>query len=439
MKNKRSFCGLVVLSLSLLTFLFKNACSPSVVAARTESGTTADEQRAFVKWVSESAIPINALETGRDFSDISRVSKIIGSAQIVGLGEATHGSREIFQLKERIVEYLATQKGFSVLAIEANMPDVQRINEFILDGDGDPKELLKGLYWAWSTQEALDLILWMRELNQSGKGRVELAGFDMQNPDRAMDIVKHFVQKQEPTYFGHVQQVYAAVQTVRSSRSSPPPAVDLKQLTQDCDGIFRHLDKSRVRSDNRQLSELRWATQMARLVRQYVQMRTGRKSRDESMAENVTWLAGRSPDTKLALWAHNGHVTYDGNSYKSMGSYLKKIFGHRLVTFGSIFNGGSFRASDGGKGTREFSIGPAPNGSLDCALASAGIPLFALDLRTLTKNRPAAKWASEPHPSRSIGAVYLGPDDPSTTVEVPIRRRFDAVLFVNETSATRPN
>ena len=35
-------------------------------------------------------------------------------------------------------------------------------------GQGDPAELLEGMYsWTWNTQEVLDMILWMRELNDS--------------------------------------------------------------------------------------------------------------------------------------------------------------------------------------------------------------------------------------------------------------------------------
>ena len=54
------------------------------------------------------------------------------------------------------------------------MPEAFRLNDFVLRGEGDPKELLKGMYfWTWNTQEVLDMILWMRAFNMSGKGRIE--------------------------------------------------------------------------------------------------------------------------------------------------------------------------------------------------------------------------------------------------------------------------
>lgn len=398
-----------------------------------------NKQRAFITWARQNAIPITTLVAGNGFADISRIGEIVDGSQIVALGEATHGSREFFQLKHRLIEFLATQRAFTVFAIEANMPEAWRMNDFVLHGHGDPKELLKGMYfWTWNTQEVLDLVLWMREFNQSSQGRIEFMGFDMQNPNLAIDIVKNYVQQQDPGYTSNVQRVYGTVQSVRLSRSSSSSA-DLKRLARDCKSIEKHLNQYRPSSGTQPMIEPEWAIQMARLVRQWAQMKAGERSRDESMAENVEWIAKRSPAAKVILWAHNGHVTYDGDSYKSMGAYLKSALGIRVVTFGFVFNRGSFRVSDGGKGTREVTIGPAPEGSLDHALASTGISLFALDLRRLAKNSPARQWASESHPSRSIGAIYRGPDDPSTTVEVPVIKRFDAILFVNETSASRPN
>jgi len=47
--------------------------------------------------------------------DLDRVGEAIGDARVVGLGEATHGTREIQIAKERIIHYLVTRKGFTVL------------------------------------------------------------------------------------------------------------------------------------------------------------------------------------------------------------------------------------------------------------------------------------------------------------------------------------
>ena len=113
------------------------------------------EQQAQVddvkKWLQANAIPLKGVEAGRGFEDLQPLKKLIGSARLVSLGEATHGTREFFQLKHRMLEFLATEMGFTIFSIEANMPEAYRLNEYVLTGKGDPKQLLKGMYfWTWN-------------------------------------------------------------------------------------------------------------------------------------------------------------------------------------------------------------------------------------------------------------------------------------------------
>ena len=132
------------------------------------------------EWIASHAIPLSTVEARHGFADLQPLKKVIGDARIVELGEATHGAREFFQLKRRMLEFLATEMGFRNFSIEATMPEAYRLNDFVLRGEGDPAKLLKGMYfWKWDTEELLNMIRWMREFNQSGKGRLEFTGFDM--------------------------------------------------------------------------------------------------------------------------------------------------------------------------------------------------------------------------------------------------------------------
>ena len=153
------------------------------------------------EWLRGNAIRLTTTEAGHGFQDMEPLKKVVGKARIVSLGEATHGSREFFQLKHRMLEFLATEMGFTIFSIEANMPEAYKLNDFVLKGEGDPATLIKGMYfWTWDTEEVLDMVRWMREFNKSGKGHVEFTGFDMQAPNMALGIVKEFVAKVDPEY-----------------------------------------------------------------------------------------------------------------------------------------------------------------------------------------------------------------------------------------------
>src|SRR5438045_4208147 len=117
-------------------------------------------------WIAEHAIRLQTPEAGHGFADMESLKKVVGNARIVSLGEATHGTHEFFQLKHRMLEFLATEMGFTIFSIEANMPEAYRLNDYVLTGKGDPAELLRGMYfWTWNTEEVLDMIQWMRQYN----------------------------------------------------------------------------------------------------------------------------------------------------------------------------------------------------------------------------------------------------------------------------------
>jgi len=77
-------------------------------------------------------------------------------------------------------------------------------------------------------------------------------------------------------------------------------------------------------------------------------------------------------------------------------------------------------------------VGPAPAGSFDALLATAGIPLFALDMR----NAPPS--LREPRQSRQIGAVFSNETEANFFARVSAPSIFDAILFVENTTAARP-
>lgn len=175
------------------------------------TGAGPDQKEAIAdaarNWLKDNAIRLSTVEAGHGFADMQPLKKVIGDARIVSLGEATHGSREFFQLKHRMLEFLTTEKGFTIFSIEANMPEAYRLNDYVLNGNGDPVTLIKGMYfWTWKTEEVLDMVLWMRKFNKSGKGRIQFTGFDMKTPDVSAGIVSDFVAGVDPDYTATVRQ-----------------------------------------------------------------------------------------------------------------------------------------------------------------------------------------------------------------------------------------
>jgi erythromycin esterase-like protein len=160
-----------------------------------------------IDWIRTHAVPLKTPEAGNGFDDMRPLQALIGQARIVSLGEATHGSREFFQLKHRMLEFLASEMGFTIFSIEANLPEAYRLNDYVLEGKGDPAQLLRGMYfWTWDTEEVLAMIRWMRQFNQSGKGRVQFTGFDMQTPTVASSLVRDFTARYDTPFLTNVDE-----------------------------------------------------------------------------------------------------------------------------------------------------------------------------------------------------------------------------------------
>jgi erythromycin esterase len=125
-----------------------------------------------------------------------------------------------------------------------------------------------------------------------------------------------------------------------------------------------------------------------------------------------------------------------------MGSFLGESLGDDYVAIGLAFNEGSFQAidwtqgKDNSRGLSEHTVGPAPEGSLDAALARSGLPILILDLHKLPPQGPIASWFRAPHLHRQIGAVYF--NEARMGFPIVVTDHFDAIAFVNQTTRARP-
>jgi erythromycin esterase len=403
-------------------------------ALREEAEAALAPKPEQIEWLKQNAMPFTTAEAGRGSADLKPLKAMIGEAHIVALGEATHGTAEFFQMKHRLTEFLASEMGFTVFAIEASMPEAFRLNDFVLRGEGDPKELLKGMYfWTWNTQEVLDMILWMREFNKSGKGRIEFLGFDMQEPKVAAENVRRFVAKADPEYAKTLEEKYADLKMyARWMTQGGQEQPSAGKLIAGAGDVLAHLEHERdglVKAAD--TPSVEWVIQNARVVMQAVTLLKGSGDhRDRCMAENVDWiLAHRPTGTKIVLWAHNGHVARRPGA---MGGFLAERHGKDMVVCGFAFHEGRYTAVARGVGLQENVAGPSQPGSVEWAFHQAGLPRAVLDLRKVEKASPASAWLTEPIPHRNIGALAMG----SVFVENDLPASYDLLIFFDQTRAS---
>jgi len=394
-------------------------------------------------WLRENAIPFNTSDPNSDFEDLMPLKALIGDARIVALGEATHGTHEFFEMKDRMLRFLVEEMGFNTFAIESNWPEANLVNDYVQTGKGDPVVLLGELYLTWQTQEVLDMIRWMRVHNENPGDAplVSFAGFDMQFYTMAMDNVVAYLEKVDPdhaaptTELYHCFRQYTNRDLIYAQLSTEEKTACRANLQTVYDQLSQGQSDYEARSSAEEFTR---ALQSARIV---LQAEHAASSVDESftlrdryMAENVAWLLDQAgPDARIVLWAHNWHVSKYFADAKPMGSYLSERYGDQMVVFGFSFYQGNFSAL--GSATA-FSVELPPENSYENYFHSAELPRFFLDLHGLPSDSPATNWLLTSHPYRHIGARYTPSIPEHYFLSGILPHMFDVIIYFQDTTAS---
>jgi erythromycin esterase-like protein len=115
--------------------------------------TGAEAARPVVAELKTRAVPIVAAD------DLAAFGAAVGDARIVALGEAAHGTREFAQVKQRMVEYLVAQKGFTKLVADPSDPQMtalaDRLHIHLSSYKVDTPEAVANHFWRIFTADPM--------------------------------------------------------------------------------------------------------------------------------------------------------------------------------------------------------------------------------------------------------------------------------------------
>lgn len=406
--------------------------TPAQYRKRLAAERARDE--AVIAWMRGRAIPVAG--------DLRALEKLFSNVRVVGLGEATHGSREIFELKSDLIRFLVTRMGFTLVAFEGSVTIFETLDEYIA-GRGDRETALAALKpggWITDTEELAALLDWLRAHNAEvpAEKRVRLIGLDPQANGPAIDFLRSYAG----AGFHPLLESFRAQDenAIRFERT----VVSAEML----DGVRRLLaylianegDLARRTS----AAEHRRAVGYARLLVQFAEFNASLPAgeggtRDQYMADHLFRALG--PDTRAVAWAHNSHVAArQSGSYPPMGGFLRGAFGAGYYALATAFDRGAFQAQLA-RATppqvREFSVPPAIEGSIDWFLARATDGIAIVDLRSAPPSDPRiAEWLAAPHPMHWVGAIHS--DQSSPWQPFAPSRDFDGVAFIDSTTRAQP-
>ncbi len=415
-----------------------------------EGPATSTGSERSINWLRTAAVPFRTAEPGGDDTDLAPLGAMLGTARLVGLGEATHGTREFFQLKHRVFEYLVRNKGFTHFAIEGSWAEANEIDHYVRTGEGDARRVLSRLgFWTWNTEEVLALIEWMRAYNTTAApaAQVRFLGFDMQFASLPADTVEAFVAREMPTQVDSVGAWLACLRPFRRIDGvEPRPLVEYAGLptaerTACRNNLAKIADALEGYTGSAPAAN---AQQSARVLQQWERVAGAPSTssriveRDLAMADNVSWLRSQAPtNTGMMLWAHNGHVAM---RQPWMGRYLRDRYSDDYRAVALLFRTGSFTAQalPIGTGLRSFQASVVPSASMEWALGLAGGSHLMFDARQLTAPGVTDGLAFRgPLSMRSIGSAFNPSAELSNFAVQMLPDDFDHVLYMRETTASR--
>lgn len=414
------------------------------------------------QWVNEASTPLRSVDatsgtgTFKPAPDLEAFKSLVGSARLIALGESTHGSSEFFRLKHRLLEYAVHVLNVNAFALEGNMLTVENINNYVLSGQGSAKESMHGIFGVWYTQEVLDMVTWVRNYNiDHPKDPVQFVGYDIQEVIPAVDSLRRFLAQHDPELLASAEALLTDLHD-HGGWGVAAAASEEQRLTwfEDAAGLLAMV-KSRENTWLEQAagkssrSDIAWGVQYANLIKQFAENTyKGHYSfyRDKAMAENITWfLANQSQDSRMLLWAHDYHIsrgdhaTNDFNIYDglSMGHYLSKQHGDDYKAFGISTYEGSYRGMVSYWNFKSVTcpLYPSPKGTLDEAMHQAAVEKKAPGIILDLQGARSEDWLAKPLRSRFANHVNI---EYGYWTAYAIPYQFDAILFVDQTSASTP-
>lgn len=301
------------------------------------------------------------------------VKNIPDDNEILLLGENTHGTKEFYTHRSLITKFMIENMGYKVVLLEAEWPDIIRINNYILGEsiDNSAKESLGSIKqssnWLWNNKVICQLIEWLKEYNLHHPfNKVYIFGIDCQQFLKSIKFVLEYLKSYNHPYYEKTKLILAIFRQFITESQYAVGAVH---------GSFKPMVTNIVNNIQALLSNFQWdhvdsflddpeVSKKDKLDRMSCEQSFEiivngeeyfRKMLEEPSGSNASWntrdqhmlmtimrirnrfcqIFGETP--KILVWAHNSHIgnsiatsrggkTFANNNSWNVGQMVKEMF-----------------------------------------------------------------------------------------------------------------
>ncbi len=415
-------------------------------------------EETLVRNLADAAESFASIET----ADLNPLMARIGSARVVLLGEATHGTSEFYRMRERVTRDLIVSKGFRFVAVEADWPDAARVDHYVRHFQYPPSEwtaFARFPTWMWRNTEMRDFVSWLRKHNGTVERdkRVAFRGLDLYSLYDSIRSVLNYLDEVDPESAKVARERYGCLTPWQRdpatyghaalTGSYPTCETDVARALTDL------LAKRRAYAEHdgeRFLDAEQNARLVANAERYYRIMYYGSRAswnlRDSHMFDTLkNLLAFHGSDSKAVVWAHNSHVGNAGATEMAargeynIGQLCRKEFGEKAYLVGFGTHSGTVAAASEWDGPMEIkSVRPALPDSYEQLCHATGHARFMLGLRGRGDLCGPSGLGKE-RLERAIGVIYRPETEmASHYFRANLPQQFDEYVWFDNTSAVTP-
>lgn len=410
--------------------------------------------------------PLVSTRPDADSERLQPFQSTIDDAAIVGLGEATHGTREFFELKHRLVRHLVAERGFRTVAIETDFVNTLGLDTFVRRGNGTARDALDDvILWVWKVEAMLSLVEWLRTFNEGRPpgDRVRLHGVSLSSPGNPARRLRDYLRGVDGV------PVPESDRLDRLADAEIPEDDDARE--EFLDGGLAVAETLRAHLDDRRAayveagSARKWTVvrRLCRHLEQSCEWNRTRLStpgtfdpeafeqRDRCMAENVGWCLETDPGDGVVVWAHNAHVKRgafdmahgwaDGGT---MGEFLDREHGSAYRPCATDVARGEYRAvadvdDPDRPARRAFTAAEPPTRTTAAIIERISSPAAFFDVGSAATDPRLGSWFDGTQQLRAVPAVVDPDADRERRVmETDLAASFDGLFAVTESTPTVP-
>ena len=337
----------------------------------------------------------NSEEVKLDINNI--VSNISPDNEILLLGENTHGTKEFYNHRAFISKYMIENMGYRVILLEAEWPDIIRVNEYIQDYGFDKsaneamENITKFPIWMWKNSVTYELIEWLKVFNKKNKDNmVYVLGIDCQQFLKSIKFILDYLKTHNHPFYEKANLTLAIFRQFITESQYAIGAVHgpmkpmVNNIVGNLQGLLSTFQWDHVDSflDNKDVSKkdkldrisceqsfeilVNGEEYFRKMLEEPPGSNASWNTRDQHMLMTIMRIRNRLSQVnkdmpKIIVWAHNSHIgnsnatsrggkTFANNNSWNVGQMVKEMF-PKSIAIGFYTNIGTVTAAEKDKRT----------------------------------------------------------------------------------------